>query len=127
MACVALGLLWGWVRESAIIAMAWTGVLRIGEAISALRSDLILPRDAAPGVAFAILKIKLPKTRGRGAKHQSSRIDPEYCDVAGFVFGRLAPSERLWPWAPATLRRKFAQLLKALGIVRNSGRETYTP
>lgn len=121
LACVALGLLWGWVRESAIIAMTWTGVLRIGKAISALRSDLILPRDAAPGVAFAILQIKLRKTFGRGAKHHHRRASTLVM-LLDFVFGRLAPSERLWPWAPATLRRRFAQLLQALGIARNSGR-----
>lgn len=28
---VALALLWGWTREAAVIALAWTGVLRVGE------------------------------------------------------------------------------------------------
>jgi hypothetical protein len=38
---------WGWLREGALIAMTWAGVLRVGEALAAARSDLILRRDAA--------------------------------------------------------------------------------
>lgn len=72
---VTLALLWGWSREAAIIALGWCGVLRIGEILQAYREDLILPADAAPGVWYALLKIKLPKTRGRAARHQSSRVD----------------------------------------------------
>jgi hypothetical protein len=43
---VALSLLWGWTRESALIALAWTGVCSIGEIFVAKRGGLILPEDA---------------------------------------------------------------------------------
>ena len=126
LACVALGLLWGWLREAAVLALAWTGVLRIGEVFSAKRSDLVLPQDAAPGVWFAVLKIRLPKTRGRAARHQSSRIDPaDIVELLTIAFARLTPDEPLWPWAPATMRRRFAQLQSALGVVRIDGSEIY--
>lgn len=117
LACVGLALLWGWAREAALIAMTWAGVLRVGETLAARREDLVLPSDAAPGVWFAILKIKAPKTRGRAARHQSSRIDPEdIVQLLAAVFERLLPSEMLWPFSPATLRRRFACLLSALGL-----------
>ena len=116
-ALVGLALLWGWSREAALFAMGWAGVLRIGEIFSARREDLILPRDAAPGVWFALLKIRLPKTRGRAARHQSSRIDPE--DVVALldaVFAHLLPSEPLWNKSPSALRKKFSMLQAALGL-----------
>eukprot|EP00435_Cladocopium_sp_Y103_P016191 s1218_g4.t1 len=126
-AVVALALLWGWAKEAALLALAWTGVLRIGEVFAATRADLILPEDAAPGVWFAILKIQLPKTRGRAARHQSSRIDPaDIVELLTIVFARLNPSEKLWPWSPATLRKKFKQLQSSLGVVRSDGAEQYT-
>eukprot|EP00435_Cladocopium_sp_Y103_P023325 s568_g5.t1 len=75
-ATITLAMMWGWLREAAIIAMTWTGVLRVGESLAALRSDLVLPEDAAPGTTSALVKIRLPKTRGRAARHQSSKVDP---------------------------------------------------
>lgn len=117
LATVTLSLLWGWGREAALIALAWTGVLRIGEVFSAKRADLILPADAAPGVESVLLKIKMPKTRGRAARHQSSRIDPaDIVCLLSTIFSNLAPDEALWPFSPATFRRKFAQLQRALGL-----------
>ena len=126
LAMVGLALLWGWSQEAAIIAMSWVGVLRIGEVLSARREDLILPSDAVPGVWFALLKIKLPKTRGRAARHQSSRIDPE--DVVRLleaVYSRSSPSERLWYGSPSLLRKRFSALQSALGLARGDRRDVY--
>ena len=117
LAIVALSLLWGWSREAAVIAMTWTGVLRIGESLAASRGDLVLPQDSAPGSWYALLLIKSPKTRGRAAKHQSSRIDPEdVVQLLSAVFGGLSRNEMLWPASPATLRRRFCLLQAALGF-----------
>ena len=66
-ATTALGIVWGWLRESALFALARPGVLGIGDVLSARRSDLILPEDAALGVDPVILKIKLQR---RGAVRQ---------------------------------------------------------
>lgn len=71
------------------------------------RADLVLPQDAAPGVWYALLRIRQPKTRGRAARHQAVRIDPG--DVAALlaaIFGSLSPSSMLWPSSPATFRRR---------------------
>ena len=116
-ALFGLALMWGWAGEGALIALGWCGVLRIGEILQATSADLILPQDAAPGVWHVLLRIPVPKTRGRSAKHQPSRIDSE--DVVSLltaVFGRLTPCSNLWPYSASTLRKRFAQLQIALGL-----------
>eukprot|EP00435_Cladocopium_sp_Y103_P055331 s818_g18.t1 len=74
-AIMSVALLWGWRTEAAIFGLTWSGILRIGETLQATRSDLVLPRDSAPGVNYALLKIREPKTRGKHAKRQAARIE----------------------------------------------------
>ena len=115
-------MLWGWIKEVAIIAMTWTGVPRMGESLAACRSDLVLPEDAAPGTQSALLKVRLPKTRGRAARYQSTRIDPiDVVQLLIIAFSRPFESERLWPGSPSMLRRRFAVPLSALGLVNSAG------
>ena len=112
-----LALLWGWPREAALLMMAWSGLLRIGEVFAARRRDLILPGDGPPGVEFALLQINQPKTRGRSAKHQAARIDPQ--DVVQLlvaVYGRAGADDHLWNQSPGAFRRRFGVLQKALGL-----------
>eukprot|EP00435_Cladocopium_sp_Y103_P022342 s2443_g5.t1 len=112
-----LALLWGWPREAALLMMAWSGLLRIGEVFSAKRKDLVLPKDGAPGCEFALLQINQPKTRGVSAKHQAARIDP--CDVVQLleaVYGNFGLEDFLWNKSPGTFRRRFGILQKALGL-----------
>ena len=94
-----------------------SGFFRMAEFFPAKREDLILPIDAAPGVLHALLKIRLAKTRGRAARHQSSRIDPEHVvALVDAVFAHLLPSEPLWNRLPSALRQKwFSTLQLALG------------
>lgn len=78
--------------------MSWTGLLRIGEALAATRSDLVFPRDSAPGVHSCFLKIHQPKIRGRSAKHQVAKIDfPDVITLLDAVYGKRLFSEKLWP------------------------------
>jgi len=120
-----LALLWGWPVEASIFLMTWCGVLRIGEVLQALRADLVLPCDAAPGFPGAILQIRQPKTRGSAARHQAARIDPE--DIVALltaVFRRKPRQERLWVLSPSTLRKRFATLQNALGMpVKSLGKQ----
>ena len=119
-----LALLWGWTREACVIALAWTGVLRVGEVVAACRRDLVLPCDAAPGFLCALLKIRQPKTRGRAARHQ--RVEPtDVVQLQEAIFKRAAPSEKLWHLSPATLRRRFNSLQAALGLVATDGSEDF--
>ena len=85
--------------------------------MAATRADRILPADSAPGIDHILLRIHEPKTRGRGAKHQSARIDPrDIVELVSAVFGDFLPSEKLWSFSGATLRRRFCQILSALGL-----------
>ena len=114
---VSIALLWGWPMEASVIALTWSGILRIGEVLMAQRKDLILPVDMAPGCSYALLRIKRPKTRGRSAKHQSARVDPvDIVALLSATYGRMKDDEYLWPYSAATLRRRFNSLLKALDL-----------
>ena len=129
LAVVGLSLLWGWSREAAIFGLAWAGILRIGEIFQAVRSDLILPGEAAPGFNSVILKIRQPKTRGTAARHQCSRVDyPDIVLLVATMLRPLPPADLLWDMSPETLRRRFALVLKALGLdtERKPGRAPYS-
>lgn len=122
LAVAGLALLWGWPLGASIFLLSWCGLLRIGEAINATRGDLVLPRDSAPGVFFALLRIRLPKTRGVAARHQAARIDPE--DVLSLltaVCGDFPKDKKLWPYSSSTLRKRFNSLQAALGLVVEKG------
>ena len=117
LAFASLAILWGWPEVAAIVLLTWSGLLRIGEVLSAQRSDLILPEDSAPGIEFVLLQIRQPKTRGTGARHQAARVDP--IDIVQFlssVYRKRPSHERLWRSSPATLRKRFGELQKALGL-----------
>ena len=117
LAILAVALFWGWVEEAAIFGMAWAGLLRIGEALQALRSDLVLPEDAAPGMTYALLRIREPKTRGRHAKHQAARIDPaDIVQLLQIAFSKKSREQKLWPLSASTLRKRLADLLKAIKL-----------
>eukprot|EP00435_Cladocopium_sp_Y103_P046805 s630_g13.t1 len=117
LASLTLALGWGWPLVAAVLALAWTGIMRIGEVLQAKRSDLILPSDSAPGFDFVLLRIQEPKTRGRHAKHQAARVDQsDVVSLLSAVCGPMAPHEALWPYSAATLRKRFNQLLLAIGL-----------
>ena len=49
LAILAVCLVWGWVREAGVFALAWGGLLRMGEAAKATRGDLVFPVDGPWG------------------------------------------------------------------------------
>lgn len=118
---ISVCLVWGWKVEGALFGLMWAGTLRVGEALNAKRKDLILPSDAAPGTRGILLRITMPKTRGRSAKHQSAKIDPEdLCRLIASVFSQYDPEQKLWHLSAATLRRRFNDVLNALEIPTKS-------
>eukprot|EP00435_Cladocopium_sp_Y103_P046984 s552_g13.t1 len=119
----SLALLWGWTHEAAIFLLAWCGILRVGEVLNGLRSDLILPSDSTVGIDYALFQIRQPKTRGSAAKHQSARIDPrDVISLLTAVYGKCSGDQRLWALSGSTLRKRFSQLQTALGLPdRRSG------
>ena len=113
----SVALMWGWVFEAGAICLAWCGILRIGEVFLAQRRDLILPCDSMPGIHFILLKIKLPKTRGRSAKHQAARVDPiDIVELLTAIYADLPSDAPLWPFSASTLRKRFNSLLEALNL-----------
>ena len=117
LALLSVALMWGWPVEAAIIGLTWSGILRIGETMIATRGDLILPQDSAPGVNFALLRIRTPKTRGRAARHQAARIDPpDIVALLSATFASWPEDKKLWGWSAATLRKRFNALLSSVGL-----------
>ena len=117
LASTTLALMWGWPYVASVLCIGWTGIMRIGEVILARRSDLVLPSDAAPGLHCILVKIRSPKTRGRSAKHQSARIDPvDIIKLVTAVYQNFDGDQPLWPFSPATLRKRFAALMHVLEL-----------
>ena len=122
---VAAAFTWGWPRVAAALALAWGGLLRIGEVLQAVRADLTLPHDVRGTVDYAYLTIRDPKTRYHGARHQAVRIDqPDLLAVVSTVYKTMGGSEKLWPWSGQTLRVRFRQLCSALGF-RTTSEESF--
>ena len=117
LALVSLALMWGWTLEAGILSLAWGGLLRAGEAIKALRKDLLLPEDTRFTNKFVLLAISEPKTRFTGARHQSAKVDAsDLVSVISLAFSKLEPQMKLWPYSGQTLRNRFRSLLKGLSI-----------
>ena len=108
---------WGWSREAAIFALAFGGLLRIGEVFQSKRSDLLLPEDVNWTISHILLRIKEPKTRFKAARHQSSRIEqPDLICIIRIGLGKLRQDEWLWPMSGSTLRSRFNKLLEKLDL-----------
>ncbi|CAE7286481.1 unnamed protein product [Symbiodinium natans] len=121
LAMLTVCLMWGWVAEAGLFAMSWGGLLRIGEATSARRKQLILPVDVLHVQSFILLQILEPKTRLRGARHQAAKIErSDLIDVIQLAFEFYDPEQRLWPFTNQTLRRRFDAILERLDIRRSS-------
>ena len=125
---VSLSLLWGWATEGALFAMCWAGILRVGELVGATRADLVLPGDGIPGMRNILFKIREPKSRGRAARHQAARIDPEdFVLLISAVFKNFSQNQPLWSMSVQTLRKRMISLLKAIGLPtsKNGGERPY--
>ena len=122
LALLTCSLLWGWVRQAGTFALAWGSLLRIGEATSARREDLVLPKDVFGLHSYVLLSIKEPKTRLRVARHQAAKL--EQADLVSLVclaFGDLGKEEKLWPRSNQTLRARLDKLLDRLGVRPTGG------
>ena len=115
LALLSVCLTWGWRTEAGIFALAWGGLLRIGEATGAVRSSLVLPRDALWSQAFILLKINEPKTRLRTARHQAAKVEAQdLVELIDLAFSHLPSYSKLWPFSAQTLRKRLDSALEAL-------------
>ncbi|CAE7475201.1 unnamed protein product, partial [Symbiodinium necroappetens] len=112
---VSAAFTWGWPRVAGALALAWGGLLRIGEVLQACRQDLTLPSDVRHTVDYAYLTIRDPKTRYHAARHQAVRVDqPDILEIISVAYGKLGRKEKLWVLSGQTLRVRFKQLCQAL-------------
>lgn len=117
-AVLSVSVAWGWLRFAALTALAFHGAMRIGEPITAVRGDLILPDEAALQQKVCFLRVSKPKPgrRGRG-RIQHARIDDEFAvDLAVAAFTFLDPSEKLFAATASTYRRRWDRVTAALKI-----------
>ena len=115
---------WGWFRWAAVTAIAFLGIGRAGEPVTALRRSLLLPADVLGTISGkAFLQITAPKSRRRGlgrVQHLSLSDAP----VVAFLerhLGPLAPHECLYPFSKAAYRSRWNRILVTLGIPREAG------
>ena len=117
LAVLSVSLLWGWRSEAGVYALAFGGLLRIGEAVQATRSCLVLPRDVLYLHAYVLLRIQEPKTRLRAARHQAAKVEAaDLVELIDMAFAHLPAGSRLWPFSAQTLRRRLDSALDRLGI-----------
>lgn len=120
MVAIAIGL--GWHRWAGIVVLAFEGITRPGEALRAVRSDLLLPRDLVFESDDTIfLQIRSPKgrRRGIGAIQHTKIIDRQVAQFLDYVYGSLAKDESLYPAAPSTFRRRWDHILSLLAIPKS--------
>ena len=116
-AMCSLALLWKWRRVAAMLLLTFYSISRVGEVLRAAREDLLTPLDLLSERQVLYLKIRNPKSRGRGPKTQYSSCDE--AEVVAFisaVFAGMSSSEALYPSSASAFRRRFDALLKFLGI-----------
>ena len=121
LAILASCLAWGWLAEGALFALSWGALLRVSEATAATRRHLVFPADALFMQTYILITIDQPKTRGRAAKHQSSKLEQaDLVELVSLAFSDYNKATRLWPLANQTLRRRLDYVLERLGIPKST-------
>ena len=119
LAMLSLSLQWRWYRFAGVLGIAFYGICRPGEVISAERRSLVLPSDMmhdTPSVGY--LRIEKPKARrrGKGTIQHASIHDVGFLVFLEYIFGDLDSSCRLFPGSAHSFRRRWGKLLSALQV-----------
>ena len=118
-AMASLALAWKWFRFALTLLIGFLGILRIGEVLKARRRDLVLPTDLLAEASDKLyLKVKEPKTkrRGGGRVQHATVTDKALVRACEHVFGGLPPDAFLYPYSNHTFRRRWDEVLAALGV-----------
>ena len=112
-AMVSTALAWGWKRVSLLLLVGFYGLLRPVEACLMKVTDFMTPADT--GVPdILILQLHHVKSRTRGAKFQSVRLEePHVITFIKKCFASMSQDERLWPFSVNLFRTRFQQVLQA--------------
>lgn len=118
-AMIVTAMCWGWRRWAATTVLAFEGICRPGETLSALRRDLLLPSDlVVENPATCFLRVREPKGRFRGiGKVQHAKITSQtVVDFLEKIFGPVPRNEPLYAGCPSSYRRRWDRILLFLGI-----------
>eukprot|EP00438_Fugacium_kawagutii_P011937 Skav228683 [mRNA] locus=scaffold111:87828:94995:- [translate_table: standard] len=121
LAILSVAICWGWPEVAGVVCLSWAGICRIGEVLAATRKDLVLPVDVLGTSASVLLRVQEPKTRFRAARHQIAKVDySDMVELIQCIFRNLRPNQKLWPFSPQQLRKRFRQILSALDLPSQS-------
>lgn len=114
---IVLAFSWGWPSVAGCLSIGWGALLRAGELTSLRRSDILMPRDVGFTMRHILISLWEPKTRFSGPRHQSAKLDfPDLVEITDLCFGKLQPSQHIWPHSAQSLRNRLKQLLTGLGL-----------
>ena len=117
-ALAALAWSLGWRRWSCITMICFHGVARVGEVISCVRSDLLLPADMLYESSCAFVLLRHSKTMHRqAARLQHLKIESELVvKLLQKTFEHSSRDEQLFHGSPHVYRQRWDFLLKLLGV-----------
>ncbi len=115
-AVVSAAALWGWKLFAVRVAVSFAGLLRLGEAVSLQRQDLVLPSDVLSSENIVFISIRDPKTRRRLSTQHVVLREPPLVKVLEQLFRHCAPCGILFPFSGARLRSRWRAVLGALGF-----------
>ena len=116
-AMVTTGVMLGFPRWAACVALTFEGIGRVGEVLRARRGLLTLPSDSLSCDGRAFLRVDQPKTGRRGGgKVQHISVEGPLVVFLENVFGGLPPEAPLFPGSSSAFRRKWDLVLTVLGI-----------
>ena len=113
----ALALLWNWPKFASTVLLCFYGILRVGEVLNAKRRDLLTPKDLLSQEQEVFLRIRNPKSRGRGPRVQYSTFKKiDYMPIILQTWESLRPDEKLYPLSASAFRRRWDTILRQLGV-----------
>ena len=113
-AVCAVAISLGWLRFAGVCMISFLGPARIGEPMRAKRMHLVLPEDTLyEHVDKVFLHIVSPKTGAHfGARTQHVTVRGKaIATMLERAFASLGPDEKLYPFADATFRRRWDEIL----------------
>lgn len=107
-----------WLSFAALLLVGFFGLLRPGELLALLVSDVSLPNSLSLGAPFAVLRIQKAKNARQMGLQQFAEVrHPDAINwLSWLVEKRHAPRDRLWKGNPTKFRVMFRRLTKQLQI-----------
>lgn len=124
LAMVGVSLSWRWRNFTGILLLSFLGISRPGEALGAIRGDLILPSDRLENSSsIAYLRVGRAKARRRG-KNVVQHLTVDNKDAVNFlekVFGKLDSDLPLFGGSHSAFRRRWDAILEVLLVPTELG------